>query len=159
MVIIQSAQSGGWPPSWLWPVVIFSLLSVASLYWGFIALIANKSDSESPLQIRIIRDGFPVENPADQLELNKAKLEGNSRVVIYEVCFGTSCLLLMAHCKTCLMITNATPDTWQTQSNGRFSGSWSPSDWQATCALKRMTYVFAMIYSVSMKLYSKKVAS
>jgi hypothetical protein len=86
MVLVQSARSSGYPPSWLRPVVIFGLLFVASIYWGFIILIANKSDQESPLEIRIVRDGVPVANIEDVPVLNKAKQEGNSRVVIYEVC-------------------------------------------------------------------------
>jgi hypothetical protein len=85
MVIVQSAQSSGYPPSWLRPVIIFGLLFVASIYWGFIVLIAKTSGESSPLEIRIVRDGMPIANPADLPVLNMAKLEGNSRVVIYKV--------------------------------------------------------------------------
>jgi hypothetical protein len=86
MVIVQGARSSGYPPSWLQPVVIFGLLFLASIYWGFLVLIAKKSNENSLLEIRIVRDGFPTGNPTDQHVLNKSKQEGNSRVLIYEVC-------------------------------------------------------------------------
>jgi len=86
MVLVQGARSSNDPPAWLWPVIIFSLLFGASLYWLGIVEIARRSDENSPLEIRIVRDGMLVENPLDEPVLQKARTEGNSRVVIYEVC-------------------------------------------------------------------------
>jgi hypothetical protein len=99
MVLIQSARSSGDPPPWAWPVVIFGLLLVVFLYWLGIVLIAEKSNEKSPLEIRIVRDGITVKNPLDLPVLEKAKTEGNSRVVIYEVCcsgFRRACMWLFA---------------------------------------------------------------
>lgn len=93
MVIVQSAQSSGSPPSWLWPVIIFGVLLIASIYWGFIVLVAKYSSESSPLEIRIVRDGIPVANPADEPVLNKARQEGNSRAVIYEVRYALYLLI------------------------------------------------------------------
>jgi hypothetical protein len=50
-----------------------------------ITIIEKKSDSDSPLEIRIERDGIPLLDEADKPLLMKAKLEGNSRIVVYLV--------------------------------------------------------------------------
>jgi hypothetical protein len=85
MVLIQSARAAGSPPAWLRPVLICSLLALGSIYWLAIRIIEKRSNSESPLEIRIEKDGMPILNEADRPLLLKAKLEGNSRIVVYTV--------------------------------------------------------------------------
>jgi hypothetical protein len=97
MVLVQSARASGYPPSWLRPAVIGGLVVGGLVYWGAIFIIAKKSDENSPLEIRIVRDGIEVEKEADKVELNKAKQEGNSRVVIYEVCCAICYLFACYH--------------------------------------------------------------
>lgn len=83
-VLIQSTRSAGSPPSWVRPVIIFGLLFLATFYWLIIWVIDKTSNENSPLEIRIVRDGIEVQDADEQL-LQKAKLEGNARVVVYEV--------------------------------------------------------------------------
>jgi hypothetical protein len=84
VVLIQSARSAGSPPSWVRPVIIFGLLFLATFYWLIIWVIDKSSNENSPLEIRIVRDGIEVQDADEQL-LQKAKLEGNARVIVYEV--------------------------------------------------------------------------
>lgn len=85
MVLVQSARGGGWPPVWLRPVIVLSLLAGASIYWAIIIIIEKKSTSKSPLEIRIERDGMPLKDEDDAHLLLRAKAEGNSRIVVYNV--------------------------------------------------------------------------
>jgi hypothetical protein len=85
MVLIQSARASGWPPAWLRPVLIGALLVLAFIYWLAIVVIEKRSTSDSPLEIRIERDGMPLLDEADRPLLLKARLEGNSRIVVYTV--------------------------------------------------------------------------
>jgi hypothetical protein len=85
MVLVQSAKGAGSPPVWLRPVIVFSLLAGASIYWAAIIIIEKRSDSGSPLEIRIEKDGMPLKDDDDAALLLKAKVEGNSRIVVYKV--------------------------------------------------------------------------
>jgi hypothetical protein len=87
MVLVQSARATGWPPAWVRPVLISALLAIASIYWLAIRIIEKRSNSDSPLEIRIERDGMPLLNEADRPLLLKAKLEGNSRILVYTVSY------------------------------------------------------------------------
>lgn len=91
MVLIQSARASGSPPAWLRPVLIGSLLALAFIYWLAIVLIEKRSNSDSPLEIRIERDGMPLVDEADRPLLLKARLEGNSRIVVYTVSILAEC--------------------------------------------------------------------
>jgi hypothetical protein len=72
------------PPSWVWPIVISGLLFGAFIYWLILWILAQKSDEHSLLEVRIVKDGMPVQD-RDKPALQKAKVEGNSRIVVYEV--------------------------------------------------------------------------
>lgn len=73
------------PPLWVRPAVIFGLQLVAIFYWALIMIIDKRSNSKSALEIRIVREGFPVQNEKDEIELRRAKMELNSRIIVYEV--------------------------------------------------------------------------
>lgn len=88
MVVVESARADGTPARWIWPVIIGCILFGATLYWASIMLIEKHSSSTSPLEIRIVRDGFPIESQQDADALARAKVEGNSRIVVYEVCLN-----------------------------------------------------------------------
>lgn len=84
MIMVNSAQGGGDPPSWVRPVVIFGVLLVAFVYWLIIVVIERTSNTKSPIEIRILRDGIEM-TAADLAILQKAKLDGDARAVVYEV--------------------------------------------------------------------------
>jgi hypothetical protein len=85
MILVQSARAAGSPPAWLQPVIIGNFLALGFIYWLAIAIVEKKSNSDSRLEIRIERDGIPLLDEADKPLLMKAKLKGNSRVVVYLV--------------------------------------------------------------------------
>lgn len=91
MVLVQSARASGWPPAWLRPVLIGGVLALAFIYWLAIMIIEKRSTSASSLEIRIERDGMPLVDEADRGLLLKAKLEGNSRIVVYTVSTSVEC--------------------------------------------------------------------
>jgi hypothetical protein len=55
MILVESARGSGTPPRWYWPVVLFSIIGGASIYWAVVRIIARLSGPRSPLQIRIVK--------------------------------------------------------------------------------------------------------
>jgi len=88
MALVEGARGSGSPHLWIWPLVFVGLLGGASTYWAAIRWIARISSKRSPLQIRILKNvqgGGNNGTPQDQSALKKARLEGNNRIVAYEV--------------------------------------------------------------------------
>ncbi|KFY10415.1 hypothetical protein V491_07659 [Pseudogymnoascus sp. VKM F-3775] len=81
IVLVESPRGDAKPARWTWPVIIGSILFGASLYWGALRIIEKHSTSTSAIEIRIARDGPPVD-PQDETALLRAKMEGNSRIVV-----------------------------------------------------------------------------
>jgi len=87
LIMVESARAPGSPSRWYWPVILFSVLGAASIYWAVLRIIARVSDNESPLEIRILKNvsGGNTGTAEDQPALKQAKLEGNNRIVVYEL--------------------------------------------------------------------------
>jgi amino acid transporter len=87
MIMIESARAPGSLRRYYWPVILFSILGAASVYWAAIRITARVSDNESPLEIRILKNvsGGHTGTAEDQPALKQAKLEGNNRIVVYEL--------------------------------------------------------------------------
>jgi amino acid transporter len=87
MVLVESARGGGAPHRWIWPLIFFGILGGASIYWATIRLIARVSNKQSSLEIRILKNvrGGNTGTIDDQGALKQAKLEGNNRIVVYEL--------------------------------------------------------------------------
>lgn len=90
MILVQSARSREKPDRWIWPIIIFSILGVASCYWAAIRIIAKVSKSKEtiPIEIRIVRStrgGGHTGKAEDTEALKKAKKHQNNRIVVYEL--------------------------------------------------------------------------
>jgi hypothetical protein len=87
MILVESAKADGAPHRWIWPIIIFGLFGVASIYWAMIRITARVSNNRSPLEIRIVKNvrGGNTGTPEDQPALKQAKLEGNNRIVVYKL--------------------------------------------------------------------------
>jgi hypothetical protein len=84
IAIEESARGSGYPPRWAWPVIIFGLCFVTSIYFVTLKAFVRWSKRGSLLQVKIVRLGDePLEEHAEAL--NRAKLEDNSRIVVYKV--------------------------------------------------------------------------
>jgi hypothetical protein len=84
LAVIESARGNGSPPRWAWPVVLFGLLLLMTLYWAVLSAFARWSKPTSTLHVRIAKlGGENVEE--DAVELERVRLENNSRIVVYKV--------------------------------------------------------------------------
>lgn len=85
LVLVEGARPHKTPPSWLWPIIMFSIFGVSTIAWGILRIVERKSSRNSPIEIRIVKDGQAVREATDETALRRAKLEGNSRIIVYEV--------------------------------------------------------------------------
>lgn len=84
LVLVLAARSAGNPPPWAWPVTVGAIFLFGAVYWVVIRVIEKYSNESSLVEIRIAKAGAPT-NPQDSAALQQAIVEGNSRIVAYEV--------------------------------------------------------------------------
>jgi len=85
LAVVESARGEGSPPRWAWPVVLFGLMLLMTLYWAVLSALARWSKPTSTLHVRIAKLGGE-NTEEDAAELERVRLENNSRIVVYKVC-------------------------------------------------------------------------
>lgn len=86
IALVESARGLGNPPRWAWPTVLLGLGALVCLYWLVLSLFVWKSNENSWIHVRITKLGDVGMKDEDKPALTEAKLQENSRIVVYKVC-------------------------------------------------------------------------